>query len=300
MDKNLLDKWLNGTHTAEDLRQLETDPKFAAYQKIDQYTKRIDLPAFDTEAALEAMKAKRDAADGSDTKVRTLPTLLKIAAVLAVIAATYVFFDTTASHTTTQIAETTTVQLPDASEVMINAQSELSFNENTWEEAREVQLTGEAYFKVAKGKTFKVQSAHGEVTVLGTQFNVIDREDKFSVSCFEGLVAVTFGDKQFELPAGTMINLVDETIEKGFVFVNKPTWIGNESSYDDVAIEAVINDLEAQYDIVIETQNIDVTLRFTGSFTHTDVNAALQTVTLPLGLTYAINTEDNVIISPAK
>ena len=48
MDTKLLDKWLNGTHSAEDLQKLETDPAFAAYQKIDRFSKQIEIPEFDT------------------------------------------------------------------------------------------------------------------------------------------------------------------------------------------------------------------------------------------------------------
>ena len=45
------------------------------------------------------------------------------------------------------MAEQTTVTLPDNSEVFLNAASEVRFNDKSWEDKREVNLKGEAFFK---------------------------------------------------------------------------------------------------------------------------------------------------------
>ncbi|RDK89312.1 FecR family protein [Marinirhabdus gelatinilytica] len=297
MDTQLLDKWLNGTHTAQDLEKLKTYPEFAAYQKIDTYAKQIETPSFNTEEGLRDLKQRLKTSQKTSPKVRTLPTLLKIAAVLLVVAASYVFINSLPTTTSTQLAETKTIVLPDASEVVLNSASEISYNDNNWEDSRELALSGEAYFKVAKGKKFTVSTSQGDVTVLGTQFNVLEDGAYFKVACFEGKVAVTHNDQSVTLTKGKSVVLKDGELQLALVFTNKPTWIDNESSYNDIAIGNVLQDLESTYNIPVETQNIDVTLRFTGSYTHNNLEAALQTITIPLGLTYTIENE-TITIKP--
>lgn len=298
MNTQLLDKWLNGTHTAEDLAILETYPEFAAYQKIDAYTQQIEIPSFDTEAGLKELKEKLATKTKRTPKVRTLPMLLKVAAVLAIIAASYIFINSLSTTVTTQLAETKTITLPDTSEVLLNGISEISYNENSWDDNRKLNLSGEAYFKVAKGKKFTVHTTQGNVSVLGTQFNVLENGTHFSVTCYEGLVAVTHNDKTIKLAKGKSAALLNGSLQMTEVFTNKPEWIANESSYDNVRITNVLRDFETTYNTTVTTKNIDVTLRYTGSYTNKNLEAALQTITIPLGLTYTIESETSIIISP--
>ncbi|WP_432411570.1 FecR family protein [Rasiella sp. SM2506] len=297
MNTQLLDKWLNGTHTAEELATLETYPEFAAYQKIDAYAQKIEMPSFNTEMGLQELKEKLNTKSKRTPKVRTLPVLLKLAAVLAIIAASYVFINSLSTTVTTQLAETKTIVLPDTSEVLLNGISEISYKENSWEDHRELNLSGEAYFKVAKGKKFTVHTSQGDVEVLGTQFNVLENGTHFSVTCYEGLVAVTHNDKTIKLVKGKSAAILDGSLQMTEVFTTKPEWIANESSYDDVSITNVLKDFETTYHTTVTTKNIDVTLRYTGSYTHKDLEAALQTITIPLGLTYTIESETSIIIT---
>ena len=294
-----MDKWLNGTISANELKQLETYPAFGAYRKIDAYTKRLETPDFDTAAGYQAIKSRLKTVPHTETKVRALPVLLKIAAVLIVLLASYVYINSLPTHIETSIAESKTVVLPDTSEVIVNENSTVSYNENKWEDERVVNLQGEAYFKVAKGETFTVATTRGTVQVLGTQFNVSDTGATFMVECYEGKVSVTHQATQLQLSQGQAAVLQDNLLVRKDVYVNKPVWFGKESSFDNVPIAQVLDDLKDRYEIVLNTQNIDVTLRFTGSFTHTDLDAALQTITIPLGLTYTIENNNTVTIVPA-
>jgi Fe2+-dicitrate sensor, membrane component len=65
--------------------------------------------------------------------------------------------------------------------VNLNSSSQLSYSKNKWDSKREVTLNGEAFFKVSKGSTFDVITLNGKVSVLGTQFNVKQRENYFEV-----------------------------------------------------------------------------------------------------------------------
>lgn len=75
------------------------------------------------------------------------------------------------------------IDLPDGSRVWLNADSKLSFPENFTEKKREVLLSGEAFFDVAKDseRPFRVVSANVTTTALGTSFNVRAFEDEGAI-----------------------------------------------------------------------------------------------------------------------
>jgi hypothetical protein len=66
------------------------------------------------------------------------------------------------------------LQLADGTKVWLNAESSLRFPVNFTGKERVVELTGEAYFEVARNKNmpFKVMTGAKTVQVLGTHFNV--------------------------------------------------------------------------------------------------------------------------------
>ena len=81
---------------------------------------------------------------------------------------------------------------------MWSAGSELNYNASKWGEKRELELKGEAFFDVEKGKRFDVNTELGKISVLGTEFNVLSRDSIFKVSCYEGLVQVTYGNEKIK------------------------------------------------------------------------------------------------------
>ncbi|MGE8377138.1 MAG: FecR family protein [Sphingobacterium sp.] len=64
--------------------------------------------------------------------------------------------------------------LPDGTKVWVNSASELSYPLAFGKSIRQVELRGEAYFEVAheKNRPFIVTTAHGDIKVLGTAFNL--------------------------------------------------------------------------------------------------------------------------------
>lgn len=92
------------------------------------------------------------------------------------------------------LAETKTIQLPDGSEVTLNRYSTLTYPQTFKKKNREVQLQGEAYFKVAKDSDhpFIVQTTNILVEVLGTQFNLeaYPKDERIKTTLFEGSVSV--------------------------------------------------------------------------------------------------------------
>ncbi|PRD46322.1 FecR family protein [Sphingobacterium haloxyli] len=101
---------------------------------------------------------------------------------------------------TTGIGERKVINLPDGSEVTLNARTTLRVDENAYgRSAREVELlTGEAFFDVAKdsSRAFIVQAGRLQTTVLGTSFNIqtyAEMEEQV-ISVYTGRVQVLRGD----------------------------------------------------------------------------------------------------------
>lgn len=288
-EKEIL-KWLNGDLSSQEIEDLKKSEGSETLEKIAHYSSKLETPKVDAQQALDHFKARNKSK--KETKVRTLnfKTMYRAAAILVVLltSAYFLFYNTTTSFET-QIAQTKTFHLPDDSEVLLNAASKITFNEKKWDKKRDLTLEGEAYFQVKKGQTFSVNTADGVVKVLGTHFNVKQRNNYFEVSCFEGLVSVTHNNETIKLPPGKTFRLINNTIEEVPDFnAQNPSWMQQESSFDRIPLDQVIAELERQYDIKIKTEGVDTSKLFTGSFTHKNQKIALEAITIPLKLSYKI------------
>ena len=289
MDKNyILHKYLNGEATIEEIELLKNDSKYTSYVKIAEATQGFETPAFKAEETFTAIKSKNDLKKGKVRSLFSSKYIVRIAAVLALIVTSYLFLENRDTSITTDIAQKENFLLPDESEVTLNAMSQLAYNKKGWEKERKLSLEGEAYFKVKKGSTFSVETPQGTVTVLGTQFNVFSREDQFNITCYEGLVSVAFSDTLVKIPAGNYITIENnKRVNNESLALNAPTWVNNESSFENVLVTDVLAELKRQYPVTIHTE-LNLNKRFTGSFTHTNLTVALRSICDPLQLDFTI------------
>ncbi len=135
----------------------------------------------------------------SNKKVKKLiPNwMFAAAASIALLFSTVYYLTGTNESFSTSFGEQLALVLPDGSEVLLNSKSTLSYKKSDWFDGkRTLELTGEGYFKVKKGSTFSVNSTNGNVSVLGTQFNVKTNPSYFEVLCYEGRVQVKTMKKQ--------------------------------------------------------------------------------------------------------
>ena len=182
-----LAKWLNNELTAEELAEFKQNPDFTLYEKIKENSARLKTPEFDQDKMLSNVVATK-----KETKVVKLQQnwFTRVAAVLIIGLGLFFAYENNnvTYYGTNDIIPI--VKLPDNSEVAINNNSEIEYQKWFWKNNRTIDLKGEAYFKVAKGKTFEVNTNLGKVTVLGTQFNVNSKDNTFEVTCYEGKVKV--------------------------------------------------------------------------------------------------------------
>lgn len=288
-EKEIL-KWLNGELSSQETEDLKKSEGTDTLEKIAHYASHLETPKVDAQAALTQFQARNKSKKEPKVRTLNLKRFYSAAAVLIVLLTGYYFlFYNTATTFETQIAQTKTFHLPDGSEVLLNAASKVTFNERKWADKRALDLEGEAYFQVKKGRTFSVKTTDGVVKVLGTHFNVKQRKNYFEASCFEGLVSVTHNGKTIKLPPGKTFRLVNNQIETAPDFnAQNPSWMQQESSFHRIPLDQVIAEFERQYDLKIKPEGVDTSKLFTGSFTHTNKNIALEAITIPLKLSYKI------------
>jgi ferric-dicitrate binding protein FerR (iron transport regulator) len=282
MQENYLAKWLNNDLSEEELAEFKKSDEYASYKKLVDAGGSLRAPEFDTDKAFIDFKNNQKK-ESKVIPMNPLRKLWRIAAAIAVIfIASYFYIATLDESVSTQYAERSEVTLPDNSEIILNADSRITYSEKNWSKERKISLEGEAFFKVAKGQKFTVATNDGLVTVLGTQFNVENRRGFFEVTCYEGLVSVTFNGKNIKLPAGNSFVAIDGVVSKSESPVNTtPSWMNNESTFKSIPLNYVLDEFERQYNIEVKTQNVNLEQLFTGSFSNTNINLALQSISTP-------------------
>lgn len=139
------------------------------------------LPSSNVSAIWRAVQQGEPVRQNSNKVFRNPLWYLSAAAIL-LMGFGFFFFNTNELHEeySTAFGETKTIVLPDSSTVILNANSNLHF-ENNWgtQSSREVWLEGEAFFSVThkvNNQPFKVFTDEGlGVEVLGTTFNLYHR-----------------------------------------------------------------------------------------------------------------------------
>ena len=294
-----IEKWLSGELSDAELKEFKKMEDYQLNNRILEEAKHFKASHFSTVDSYEDFK------DKTNLKVKKTPViqlksfkmLYRIAALFIISLSVYaLFFMNNFTTVKTLASNKTTFELPDASSVTLNAESKASYNKEKWKNKREIKLDGEAFFNVAKGSKFDVITESGTISVLGTQFNVKKRDNFFEVKCFEGIVSVQSNNKSQRLTRGNTFRILNGIISVDTTSLDQPEWINNKSSFESVPLYEVLNELERQYDISIKTERIETDLLFTGGFIHNDLEQALQSITVPLDLSYKKDHQNKIIL----
>ncbi|MEM6831880.1 MAG: FecR family protein, partial [Bacteroidota bacterium] len=277
------------------LASFEASPDYKFYQKIRLGTEQITPPSFDEDEQLIKLTKTREGHLPKKGISRQLWPY-GIAAAIALLIGIF-FFPSSSTTLTTAYGEQNTVTLPDGSEMVLNARSTCTFSKKTWKKERVLSLDGEALFRVKKGSSFKVRTTSGEVTVLGTIFNVKSEEDLLEVSCFEGKVSVYSRNETQLLTKGqAMRTIANQPLTQWEFLERSPSWTKNESTFRSIPAKYVLCSLEKQFDIQFEKSNFNDNALFSGSFPHNDLQIALKSVFGPLEVNYELNPDRTVIL----
>lgn len=163
------------------------------------------------------------------------------------------------------------IQLSDGTKVWLNAESTLKFPESFNGDSREVNLSGEGYFEVAKdaNRPFIVTTTlknglRQKITVLGTHFNVNAYEDegKIFTTLQQGSVKVEMeGDTKILKPGEQAI--VSRKVDVIDVDANESiAWKEGKFLFHDATIQTISGQIKRWYDVDVEYQGGEVTQHF--------------------------------------
>lgn len=293
-ENNKLAKWLNDELSPSEKENFQASDDYALFDKIRLYTSHLEVGDFDADKILETILKSEKSSPKSIPLYKNW--FVKIAAVLVIgIGLTFVMQNYSSANQLAQNVEKTTFLLPDKSEVVLNSGSNVEYKKWGWDSNRALKLNGEAYFKVAKGKKFEVVTNLGKVTVLGTQFNVKARENRFDITCFEGRVKVNYKTVELVLTPGQSVTFengkqINTTIES-----LKPAWLEHQMAFEKENLNQIIREIQRQYNvsIILKTKKIDAL--FSGKIPSDNLDTALQIIGTTYNLNYTKTTTNKII-----
>ncbi|MCD9018917.1 FecR domain-containing protein [Parachryseolinea silvisoli] len=164
----------------------------------------------------------------------------------------------------TQYGETSQIELPDGSLVVLNANSRLELSDD-WDSDREVWLRGEAYFEVRKKTNpadvsrrykFTVHTSSLDVNVVGTEFTVSQR-DKTTVVLNEGRIELAVDDQYIAMKPGDKVE-VSGSKELRHETVNPKVysaWKDHVWILDGLTLEEIAVRIRETYGLQVEIKN---------------------------------------------
>ncbi|NDV60741.1 FecR family protein [Bacteroides sp. 519] len=202
-----------------------------------------------------------------------------------------------------QSGERTDITLPDGTKMTLNAGTAISYSVDYGLVKREVKLTGEAFFDVAKNpeKPFILNTEYVGIEVLGTKFNIsaYTEFNEVETTLLEGSVKLTTKGIRKQTIVMQPNDKAVYNKETDELSVTKKTaihletaWLEGKLVFRSADFKNILKKLEQRYGVEIiirnpEKYNMDL---FTGTFKEDYVNGVLKILQLHYNFTY---TEDD-------
>jgi transmembrane sensor len=176
--------------------------QYEAVQQLLQQNSPLEAITVDTDKGWTALNDKISTLqEVRRGKVRSLRWYGAAAAVItALLAGGWFLFQSAGSNKEQWIAKTAfdTLLLADGSMVIADGRATIKYKDDFNKGNREVQLEGNAFFKVHRdtAQPFSVAFNEGKVTVLGTQFKINQQLQGFEVKVTEGKVRAMLLDQE--------------------------------------------------------------------------------------------------------
>jgi transmembrane sensor len=229
----------------------------------------------------------------------------------------------------------TEIVLPDGSTVWLNAGSKIKYMNVFNKDNREIQLHGEAYFKVAKNADlpFDVKTGDLSIQAVGTEFNVksYDDEDIIETTLVEGKIAIHQGRKQkgsiYLQPHQQALYLKNNenltvreikrlkeakpevlTSRKGIIYIAEKidpipivAWKENRLILKGEVLSDLVIKLERKYDVkfMIESEKLKQ-FRFSGTLENETLTQVLDVIKLSAPLGYELQGKTVLIYENKK
>ncbi|GAA4780484.1 DUF4974 domain-containing protein [Olivibacter ginsenosidimutans] len=196
------------------------------------------------------------------------------------------------------------VKLPDGTQVWLNAASSLRFPAVFSGSERKVELTGEAYFEVAKNKDqpFRVNvNQTSTIEVLGTHFNVMayPNEHTINTTLLEGSIKVSHGKRSSFVSPGQQVR-IDKT---GIQVVNADleeavAWKNGLFQFSSTDLRTIMHQMERWYNVEVHYTSDVSNKKLTGLISrNTNLSNVLRMLELAGSVHFQID-GTKIMVSP--
>jgi len=259
-------------------------------------TNNIHIKEYNTEAAWRRVKPTPNQTtkflnDNKLTLGKALRYLAAAAAIILLSIFAYQFFQNHSNTPQKQLVFNTVqgkqmINLADGSKIWLNDGATLTYPDSFDDSLRQVSLTGEAWFEIAKNpkKPFEVKAINSFVRVLGTTFNV--RTDSFytQVVVETGKVRVSSFDKSKNviITHGWSAKVDNKKVEKyASNNANYLSWKTGKFDFNNSNLIDIVRELNDYYgdSIVIEATNLSDS-KLTAKFDNTPLKDIISIIEL--------------------
>ena len=301
---NYIIKQLKGE--LSDKEQLEFDEWLASSKKNKEDYEQLKL-VWEKSGDITFQPNKNNAWDNIQRKINATQKpnfkwMVRVAALLLLSISTWSYFHFFTSDYTVVIAENQPkkVTLRDGSIITLNKNASLKYSSFENQNERKVELTGEAYFEIAKDKKhpFIVSCEKFNVKVVGTAFNINNSLAELSV--FSGKVIMSNSQQEITLVANESATLTpDNRLQKTTFNANSCAWKTGKLSFNNTPLKEVVKVLQNKFDVQIKIENNTLyNCSFTGEFDkNTSLNQILLVLQKALNLSITENNEQNFVLS---
>ena len=176
-------------------------------------------------------------------------------------------------------------KLPDGTEIILNANSTLTYPKE-WKEGtdREVWIKGEAFFHVKKTvqhNKFIVHTDAFDIEVTGTSFDVINRNGKSSIILKEGSVKIHRpGEAEIIMKPGDFVEFTNEQIQKKTITKQDYlAWTESKLVFDNNSLKEVAEIITQHYGIEVRLQGNNLSEKtITGIMPNDNLDVLLQSL----------------------
>lgn len=163
--------------------------------------------------------------------------------------------------------------LPDGSKVWLNAASSITYPTAFNGRERNVTITGEAYFEIAKNqsKPFHVKVNDMDVQVLGTRFNInsYGDESQINTTLLDGGVKVSRNQQACVLKPGQQasMNSSELKVVNNVNLEQVMAWKNGLFDFEHASLKSVVSQLARWYDLDVKYEGTVSTRTFRGKIT---------------------------------
>ena len=311
MDKDLLYRFFEGHASLEDMKVVK---EWAGASEENAGLLRRERKLFNA-MILAGHSRRTDIQRMRNRRNYFIREFLKIASVIVItVSVTAVLFSIGKDNGGMYLAmQTITVpagqrvnlDLPDGSNVWLNAGTTMQYPVSFMTDKREVILDGEAYFEVAHNEKspFVVHTSTLDVEVLGTKFNVeaYSKKAVFEASLMQGKIRVK--SPLNEKAAVVLLPNYKTILKDGRLVVSKIDdynvyrWKEGLYCFKSKPFIQIMEDLERYYDMKIQVDKKSIeSVALTGKFRISDgLDYALRVLQKDVSFTYRRDKDNDVI-----